>query len=357
MTADRKASPERQAADEAPRAKAAPSGFADLGRRISAWTSRALVSAMILVAGLALGRQVLHWWAAGEGERPTAATEMTVAGGLGDPRVEHTLQFGGQSWSMSRSAAVADAPGVLSVLRAKCREALPGASVPAGAAGPAEKGLLERVRREEPVAEDPATGSRLYELDAAYPMVIAVRTAESGTEGDSPGSRGVLPQKPGLSPKSPSDHLSDRVADPLGRVVTWGIGVPAGPDSWTLYVFHSAPRRDRSASSPSAIPIPPGSRLWLGMEAAGGGAIHAFTGSDQPAAWRRFFDSWFAAHGWRVEGAWQERDSIWAAHCVGTTPETAGSLDVEFGPDRRGGLTGLVLVTPSSGPSVESEKR
>jgi len=334
MTADRKASPERQAAEEAPRAKATHSGFAELARRISAWTSRALVSAIILVAGLAFGRQVLHWWAAGEGERPTAATELTVAGGLGDPRLEHTLQFGGQSWSMSRSTAVADASGVLPLLRAKCREALPAASTPAGAAGPAEEGLLDRVRREKPVAEDPATGSRIYELDAAYPMVIGVRAA-----------------------KSPSDHLPDRVADPLGRVVTWGIGVPAGPDSWTLYVFHSAPRKDGAASGPSANPVPPGSRLWLGMEAAGGGAIHAFTGSDQPAAWKRFFDSWFAAHGWRVEGAWQERDSIWAAHCVGTRPETAGSLDVEFGPNRRGELTGLVLVTPSSGQSIESEQR
>jgi hypothetical protein len=357
MTADRKAPPERQAAEEAPRAR--PLSFGELARRISAWTSRALVSAIILVAGLAFGRQVLHWWAAGEGERPTGATGLTVAGGLGDPHVEHTLQFGGQSsstsWSMSRSTTVADASGVLSVLRAKCREALPAASTPAGAAGPAEKGLLDRVRREKPAAEDPATGSRIYELDAAYPMVIGVRTSRV-TKGDSPEFCGVLPQESGQSP-SPSDHLSDRVADPLGRVVTWGIGVPAGPDSWTLYVFHSAPRKDGAGSGPSANPIPPGSRLWLGMEAAGGGSIHAFTGTDQPAAWKRFFDSWFAAHGWRVEGAWQERDSIWAAHCVGTTPETAGFLDVEFGRNGRGELTGLVLVTPSSGQSIESEKR
>ncbi len=334
MTADRKASLERQAPAKAPQATPAPAGFAQLAKRISAWTSRALVSAMILLMGLTVGRQILHWWGAGEGHAPTAGPGMTASGGLGDSQVQHTVEFGGHSWNMSRSTAVADSGRVLELLRAKCRETLQVAGAPAGEAGPAEKGLLERVRLEKPAAEDPATGSRIYQLDAAYPLVIGVRASAS-----------------------PSDHLPDRVADPLGRVVTWGIGVPAGPDSWTLYVFHSAPWRDRSASSPSAIPIPPGSRLWLGMEAAGGGAIHAFTGSDQPAAWRRFFDSWFAAHGWRVEGAWQERDSIWAAHCVGTTPETAGSLDVEFGPDRRGGLTGLVLVTPSSGQSVESEKR
>jgi len=334
MTDDRKASPERQAAVKNPQAKPAPSGFAQLARRISAWTSRGLVSAIILVAGLAFGRQVLHWWAAGEGERGTAATELTVAGGLGDPRVEHTLEFGGQSWNMSRTTAAADAPRALELLRAKCRDALQAASTPAGEAGPAEKGLLERVRREKPAAEDPATGTRIYELDAAYPMVIGVRAA-----------------------KSPSDHLPDRVADPLGRVVTWGIGVPAGPDSWTLYTFHSAPLNRGAASDPSASPIPPGSRLWLGMQAASGGAIHAFTGSDPPATWKRFFDSWFATHGWRVEGAWQERDSIWAAHCVGTSPERGGSLDVQFGRNRRGEMTGLVLVTPFSGQSTESERR
>jgi hypothetical protein len=334
MAADQQAGAERQAGHQAPRAKPAQSGLAQLARRISAWTSRGLVSAILLVAGLAFGRQVLHWWAAGTKDTTTAAPRLAVEGRLGDPRVEHTFQFGSGSWAMSRSTVVADASHVLAALRLRSREALRSAVLPAGNPGPAETGLLERLRGEKPVEEDAAAGWRVYQLDAAFPMVLGVR-----------------------APVRPSDHLPDRVADPGNRVVTWVVGVPAGPDAWTLYTFCCVPPKGGAIGGPGLWPVPPESRLSLAVQPVGGGALLALTGPDQPAAWKRFFDSWFDSHGWRMEGAWQERGSTWAAHCLGTGPEAAGSLDVYFGRTSRGELTGLVVITPPPGESTESEQR
>ena len=46
-----------------------PPGFAGLAKRISAWTTRGLLTLMVLVAGLGFGRQVLKWWAADAADR------------------------------------------------------------------------------------------------------------------------------------------------------------------------------------------------------------------------------------------------------------------------------------------------
>ena len=85
--------------------------FGRLALRISAWTTKGLLSAIILVAGLGFGRQVLHWWAA-DRQPPQAAPAAALADNrLGDPTQPHVFQFGNQPWSLRQQAIAGDRTG------------------------------------------------------------------------------------------------------------------------------------------------------------------------------------------------------------------------------------------------------
>src|SRR5262245_66416391 len=52
----------------------APGGFGRLARRIAGWTANLLATALVLVAGLGIGRQVLVWWYESPPVPPAVAT-------------------------------------------------------------------------------------------------------------------------------------------------------------------------------------------------------------------------------------------------------------------------------------------
>jgi len=321
MTADRKASPAAPAGESPPRREATLSGFAQLAKRVSVWTSRGIVSAVILVAGLAFGRQVLFWWAAdgSQGSRPPP--QSLAAGALGNLTEEHVLEFGDTAWRMSRQLVATDEKQVLQKLQGRCVEIVRSCAVPSGEPGPAERDFLKRVAGRQPAQEEPGQW-RLFALDAAFPMVIGTRKTDST-----------------LNPPN------DRVVNATERVVTWGLAVPVGARAWTLYTFQSAPP-DGAASPRSELPIPPGSRRTLSIRAADGGAVASFRGPDHPGECRRFFDSWLAANGYHAADAWQQHDATWSLRCTRAAGNGRDSLDVLFVSDGSGEMTGVVLRTP-----------
>ena len=83
--------------------------FATLARRISAWTTRGLLTLMVLVAGFGLGRQVLRWWA--DDAAPASPKSMPAAGdSLGDPAKPHTVEFGDRPGRFGGSRSRATRP-------------------------------------------------------------------------------------------------------------------------------------------------------------------------------------------------------------------------------------------------------
>jgi hypothetical protein len=298
--------------------------FGQLAKRLSAWTSRGIVSAVILVAGLAFGRQVLQWWGA-DGDQGAAARPQSLAlGALGDPAQEHLLEFGDTAWRISRRAVAARDRDVLREVQVRCEEVIRSCRDPEGEPGPAERDFLNRVANDKPAREE-AGKWRLYALDAAFPMVIGTRLTDP--------SRGPP---------------NDRVVKPHPRVVTWGLAVPAGANSWIVYTFHVAPPKGEYPAGLPELPIPPGSRPALTIRAADGGAVVSFKGPDRPGEWRHFFDSWLSSHGWGVADAWQCRGATWSLRCIREAGNRHDSLDVFLSSDGTGEMTGLLLVTPLS---------
>jgi hypothetical protein len=272
--------------------------FAALAKRITVWTTNSLLTLIVLVAGLGFGRQVLNWWAAGASPSPT------VVNSVNDPAQIHTFQFGDNSWSLSRRSVTGDKNKAVEQLRVACREALEAG--PSAAALPADDRFLTFLAGSTPVDQKPGKW-RLYELNDAFPMTVGVATT------------------------SLAEH----------RVVVWGLAMPTGDKQWTLSTFQSEVCSTGGQSGLSDVPLPPGSRRTLSLLATGGGII-AFSGPDRSVEWKNFYDEWSAHQGWQQVASWQPTGTAWYAKFA--TPDDL--IDIRFGPDGHGGLSGLLMITP-----------
>jgi len=82
----------------------------------------------------------------------------------------------------------------------------------------------------------------------------------------------------------------------------------------------------------------------------------AFRGSSEPETWQRFFDRSLPGRGWRAAGDWRRSGSGWHRRYVSVAGQPAGSVDVRFGPDVRGQLSGLLMINPPQPEAKESEQ-
>ncbi|MBU4270553.1 MAG: hypothetical protein KKE86_06130 [Planctomycetes bacterium] len=331
------------------------SGFAALAKRISVWTTKGLLSAMVLVAGVGFGRQVLIWW--GNDDVPT--TRLLTAESLGDPRQPHSIRFGDAAWSLRRRSIVGDRSEAVAQLRAECRELLrnikPQPSVAqqgwggsstatptsSSTATPTSgatdgRGFMAHLSDSTPVDREPGKW-RLYEFRETFPMAVGV--AREGDRSDLPrsGPKGAS-HKSDLSPSADLAQLGY-------RAIMWAIAVPTGAKQWTLCVFRPSDSPMGEESGLVEVPIPPGCRRTLSMQAVGGGGIVAFGGPDRPDRWKRFHDDWFARQGWRPTVPWRQTGNAWYAK-YNAPDDIGGAVEVRFGPDGRGGLSGLLMITP-----------
>jgi hypothetical protein len=332
MRAEGKASPQPVSAERSASGKSAPSGFALLARRISSWTTRGLLSALILVGGLAFGRQVTRWWRADEAGSLAPPPQLAMTEGLGDPARPHRLQFGDLPWAVVRQTVVGSRDEAAAVLRTSCRELTASGELPEDTAGPSEQQLLALLAKRAAVAEERGRW-QIHELEGGFPMVVGSRIGADSTR--------------------PSE--GGQVADPPRRVVTWGLAIPTPEQSWSLYTFHPA----RSGSGPPAdlpeIPLPPDSRKTLSLQVFDGGRMVALVGPLDEGTWKRHFDRWSSERDWTPAGSWGRSGSVWHRRYVRSDGRGSQAVDVRFGSDGRGRLTGLLMITNGETQAREGE--
>ncbi len=303
------------------RLSSAAPGFAAVATQISSWTTKGLLTAIVLLAGLGFGRQILTWWAA-DATSPGNPANGPAMGALGDPRQLATIQFGDDCWSLRRRSITGDKAKAVEQLRAACREVLQAGPPAVQAPRAEEEEFLAFLSNAIPVDQKPNQW-RLYEFHAALPMAVGlVRPGAIGAQ-TSP-ARGNLAQA-GY------------------RVVTWGIAVPTAEAAWTLCTYQSATASPEGSAGLVDVPLPPGGHQTLLLQSAGGRTV-AVSGPDRPAQWRRFYEDWFRRQGWRPAAGWRAFGS--ALVCEVRRAHRRGSVDIHFGADGRGGLSGLLLMTP-----------
>lgn len=184
--------------------------FGELGRRISAWTTRLLLSVLVVLAGWGFGRQVMEWWAA----EPAGKAASEPVQGLWEELAawEPPLRLSDGHWTMAWQGTAASQDEAMAMLRARCQTLVAGAPLPAEPPGPAEQHLLAILSGSVPVAEQPGRWT-LYQKEGPLALVVGTRPA------------GVVDTASASGP-------------PLYRVVVWGLALPHGEQGWAAYAFH-----------------------------------------------------------------------------------------------------------------------
>jgi hypothetical protein len=342
MSAESPQTPEQRGNTPPSTAKGAAAGYAAVARRISSWTTNCLLTAIILVAGLGFGRQVLYWWA-GDPPRPAAAPpSLEAADGLGDPWQPQVLHFGDQQWSLGRQTIPGDRAAAATALRRACRQGIDVATPAPGQPSETETRFLASLERLKPAAES-AGKWQIYELPHGFPMVVGTRTGKGGSD-VSIATPSTDEEKTVAGKQSP---IAANLAQLPRRVVIWGLAIPMAAKVWTIYTFQ--PESDAGRANPGSanLPVPPEGRRLLSVQVADGGAILTLAGPDHPDAWMRFYDRWFVEHGWQAAGAWQRLGTSWHGRYTLSDPRRPETADVSFGPDGRGQCTGLLMTSIS----------
>jgi hypothetical protein len=193
---------------DSPSRPPAPGGYALVARRVGGWTANLLATAIVLVASLAIGRQVLSWWHEAE---PAAAADAAASEPLPDAAPQE-LRWWTARGPLTIEQVRGDEAAVLAALRRRCREApagpfSAGISVAAGpaATGPGEEHYAARLANERPIEQ---TGDLdLYQPSGGLTQVVAV-------------------------------------ARQTRRIAAWSFALPSQADSgepvWSCYTIHAA---------------------------------------------------------------------------------------------------------------------
>ena len=296
--------------------------FGALAKQMAHWTSRSLLTVIVLVAGLGFGRQVLQWWAIDPPQSAAASTPASPENRLGDLGRWHLIQFSNQAWSLRRQTITGDKHVVTEQLRKNCRELLETTHFTSGLPSAKDDRFLTFLLGTTPVAQEP-TRWRLYEFHEAFPMSVGIAQ---------------LPSPGRLRSEKDNTHTKSSYG-----IVVWAIAIPSGRQGWMLYMF--LPKGTSSDKTPDStpVPLPPETHGTLALEVADGEGTVAFRGPDRRRDWRRFYDDWFARHDWKTATTWQTTDNAWYAKFATCDGQT--SADVCFNPDNRGQCSGLLVLT------------
>ena len=189
-------------------------GYGRLARRVGLWTANLLASAIVVVAGLGLGRQILVWW--NEVSPPRAAalelTDQAIPQGV--------LPADLRLWTTRGPVEIARTHGdqqvVLREMIHKCLSFDAG-EVTLTKPGPGERRFLERLAKLAPVEQ--TNDLDLYAPDESVTMVVAVSRQRQ-------------------------------------RIAAWSFALPMEETTWSCYTFGPAGSEPapRAAQKPKETP-------------------------------------------------------------------------------------------------------
>lgn len=287
------------------------SDYGRLARRVAGWTTNGLATALVLVAGLTLGRQVLIWWreAPAESALPSQAADVAA----------RQLEFESLATTVQSRTIRGTRADLLQALRDLCRPAQRPQVLQDPSPSDAERRLLAELAAKEPV--EVGDGWRIDELPQQLPLVIC--------------STWAGPQRSESS--APLDL----------RIVSIGLAVPGKEDRWTAYAFRLG---DHGVEAEGVtFPTPAHSRHVMTLRQSDGSVLIAFRGIVEPARWQVHFLSEPAEQGWElVRQSGLERRG-WQAEFVKDGPQKLKAT-VHFEYDGQGRLSGLVHVQPEAKP-------
>src|SRR5262245_17073687 len=270
-------------------------------RRLTGWTSNLLVTGIVLVAALGVGRQLTRWWRVDpQNETSSHIPDPGAVGEAGDQRL--SLEFG-HGYSLRRIEVKGDAETATEKLQAECREIAENSPLPSQPPTDGEQRFLARTS-DRPPLEEKAGKWQIHRFDGKLPLLVAVR----------------------LDAANP-------------RVVAWGLTVPSDEEACTLLVYEAG----AAASGPlvpDEISLPAGLRRTLTLRGPQETTI-GLAGAMTARNCTQELDASLADQGWTSTG-WRQSSATW--HNRYQSSQQAGRLDVQLSADRASGVVGLLIM-------------
>lgn len=300
-----------------------PDPMAGTAKRIGNFATNLLVSGVILIVGIAFGREIIGWWRA-DSDAPDRLPIAAAVGGH-DPiesAGDQLLEFGDFPFVLNRAEFEGDATATLERLRTACRHSIDAATPLSDELGAAEQRMLAAARKLRPV-EEVANAWSVYEIRTPLPMVVGVRTFET------------------------------QVAISEDRVVSWGLAVPEAMTEgeqqfqWTLFTYSSAETADSTTESVTG-PAPPGGRRTLSIRTDRGDAVVGYAGTGTAQSWTDFYDILFANLAVETDAGWQLSAGSWRRRFDRDDSET---IDVVVRSDNGDTIRSIVITSPHQTPA------
>ncbi|GAB6165567.1 hypothetical protein JCM19992_15670 [Thermostilla marina] len=245
-----------------------------------------VVTALIVILGLATIRQVYQWWR----EAPVASSPPNEPAKF----LPRDVLIAETDWSLSLRPFQGDRESLDSQLTALCRDALSKAAFPSTppeaseaaymAEGPGEvvdEFTVETTRDEHPAAFR-AMVCRPW-ID--YPLLVGILSPPETSNND-----------PGIS--EPTAETQNH------RVAAWVTAVPLGNDRYTLYAFCRTEKSCGRNDFPR-IALPRGAKYTLTLSDAHSAVMAGFAAPNaDTAGWRDHFDDRLAAVGFTAADEW-----------------------------------------------------
>lgn len=302
------------AESSAPSSAAAP-GFAGLARRVSALATNVLATALVLLLGLVVGREVIGLWRADD-EVASSETIRDVAAQPSEPRPA-VAQFGAQGPPLELRTVQGDRKAAIVALREMCRSAIAAQGNPSSQPVTAEeRRLLSTVTNMAPSESTPH--GEIYELPGAVPVVVAITGQTSEQR----------------------------------RVAYCGLALSPAAGGWSLYGIRWQQRGDESKKA--AVPLPPQTQRVMSLATDATATTLVFTGAGPAEAWQAFYRSAATDRAWRTLRDWQRSGYDWQASYEQQDAESlVRRFDIQLSSDPLGRWRGLITTTTRRAPAKE----
>ncbi len=301
-----------------------PASMGDVARKITSRTTDFLAICIVLAASLTFGSQIVSWWHTAPPAAIPTADPALAPPGWDDNLQPVDLEFGDLPVALTRQVVTGDQEAAIAALVRHCQSAVEHAQLPQQNPDESEIDLLNRIAELTPTAEEAGVW-QVFVVDERFPLVAGVKLgAPAGGHAD--------------------DHQGR-------RLICYGLAMPVGERSWTLFVVKGSLAGSGSATRSLDIPLPPGAARTLSLRDERGGVLTGFSGNGTPEEWIKFYEDRSSTRGWTRSDAWSAGNESWSARFA---RREGGWVDVRFAKDRRGELAGILQVIPNTSEQIET---
>ncbi|MGQ9607170.1 MAG: hypothetical protein ACUVTW_13285 [Thermogutta sp.] len=275
-----------------------PLGWSVVAARIAAWTSRMLVSFLVIAAALVFTSQILRWW-----RTPPTVTLTAITAPPQD--IGNAAEWIDADWTTTWYTASGPEDEVTHDLARRMLQATSNAAIPADGPNEKERSVLRHLTEREPFLKD-GSGAAVFRLNQALPIWLGVRSADGGDSAEFSGTET-------LDSIDSADTGPSRTAVAV-RIVAWGFLVPLDGDLWRIALAVSGAPSAGQRPAPE-IALPAGAQPGFTLRFGDGSMLQAFRGEHaDKSAWMAHFDAWLEDRGWSADTKWQVRQDEAVRH-------------------------------------------